>query len=815
MPQPSSARPASRPSTLPPLAARVSAVLAACAAAAPVLADGDLQEVIVTATRRDQRVTDIPYNISAVGAADLQSAGVTDLQSLTRMVPGLVSPDLGPRASSSINMLTIRGLNASSVNDHDQTIAAPLVSTYVDETPLFANLKMTDIERVEVLRGPQGTLYGSGSVGGTVRLIHAKPDPTTTLVEVTARGAKTANAADPDSAVDAIVNIPLGPALALRASAGYEKLAGFTDAASLAVLDSNRQPVLANPADPLNSPPLFTSARGVDAARVGYARAALRYLAGEHTELTLSYQHQTDSSDGFSQQHPGERYTQHLYVSQPGDTQTDLGALDLSVDFGFATLSSSSSYTRQSSTTTFDLTGLIEDLASLYGNYPRTLSPIDAVAHDQSFTQELRLVSTRSGPWEWVLGGYFNNRHQSFTQSEPILGFASWSEIPGSGRPPGCTVFDATTCPYPTFGDVIQFYNGGIRPSQNAYPDLNFTLDRHVAFRDLAAFNETTYHFSDRWQATAGARIFWQHYEQTLAQTLPMCGPFCSQSGTDPTGLTYDANAKGFRSQIFKLNSSYEVAPHTLVYATWSEGFRHGGVNALPTGGCFYCESSSLLTYKSDTARNTEVGIKGSFGGGSSYTLTVYNIDWTDPQIEASTIPGGFFFVVNGDKARSRGIESELAWRVSTSTRLSLGYSYTDAVLTRSFQRGDDDVAGYAGDRLPGVSRQQVTAAADYTVPLTGQASLHLHGDAAYRSSFWTSLPHSPTAAELPGFTLVNLRGGVAFGDSWQLDAFVSNLTNQAAATAIATVPGPDHNRVEYVGRPRTAGLELRYSFRP
>ena len=150
------------------LCSAISAILATAAAlqAAPLAAataTADIEEIIVTATRRDQSVADIPYNISAIGAADIQAAGITDLQGLTQRIPGLVSPDLGARAGSMNSVLTIRGLNASSVNTQDQNIAAPVVSTYVDETPLFANLKMTDIARVEVLRGPQGTLYGSGS----------------------------------------------------------------------------------------------------------------------------------------------------------------------------------------------------------------------------------------------------------------------------------------------------------------------------------------------------------------------------------------------------------------------------------------------------------------------------------------------------------------------------------------------------------------------------------------------------------------------------------------------------------------------------
>ena len=797
------------------LAATVSAILAGATQfdAAPVSA-GDIEEIIVTATRRDQSVSDIPYNISAIGAADIKDSGVTDLQGLTQMVPGLVSPDLGARAGSVNSALIIRGLNASAVNTQDQNIAAPVVSTYVDETPLFANLKVTDIARVEVLRGPQGTLYGSGSLGGTVRLIHNEPDPTAAGLDLSTRASHTANAANPSGAIDVIANLPINESMAFRTSFGFEKLGGFTNARSVAVLTGNSQPVLANPSDPLNSAPAFSEKRGIDWSNTWYVRGAWLWKAGDDVKFMLTYQHQTDQSGGFSQANPAYRYAQTLYVDQPGSFATDLGSIDVSIDAGFATVSSSSSFTNQTSTSQYDLTGLIESLAQLYGNYPRSLSPILVDSSDKAFTEELRFVSKDSGPWDWVAGAYYSSRRESLNQVEPILGFASWSQIPGSGRPPGCTVASAN-CPFPTFGDVIQFYQGGIRPSLNPYPDLNFTMDRQVKFSDVALFNEVSYRFTDKWQATAGGRIFWQHYDQALTQTLPMCGPFCSQSGTDPTGRTSDSQAKGFRSQIFKLNTSYEVAAHTLVYATWSEGFRRGGVNALPTGPCYYCENVGLLTYKPDEARNSEIGIKGSFGPGTSYTFTLYNIDWTNPQIEANTLLGGFDFVTNGTRARSRGVEAELGIPVSQTMRLELGYSYADSILTADFQAGIvPDIVGHSGDRLPGVSKQQATLALDYSQPLAGDRDIHGRIDASYRSDFWSSLPHTSTAIDLPGITLVNARAGFGFGKTWRVDAFVNNLTNQEAASAVSTVPGPAHDRALFVGRPRTIGVDINYSFK-
>lgn len=786
------------------LAGSISAILAAAAQLpTPAVAADDIGEIIVTATRRSESISDIPYNISAIGSADIAASGVTDLVGLAHMVPGLVTPDLGPRASNINGTLTIRGLNASSVNAQDQSLSVPVVSTYVDETPLFANLKMTDIARVEVLRGPQGTLYGSGSLGGTVRLIHNEPDPTTTEFDVSTRGSSTANAANPSEALDLIGNLPLGETVAVRASAGYERLAGFTDAGSVAEITANAQPVLADPADPLHSGLVFTQQRAIDWSNTWYARAALLWKPGDDLKFTLTYQHQTDQSGGYSEVNPAYRYEQTLYVDQPGSFQTDLGSLDVSKDAGFATISSNSSLTSQKSSSEYDLTGLFETVANYYGNYPRNLSPIYIASSDKDFTEELRLVSKNSGPWDWVTGAFYSDRKQTLDQYETLEGFGSWSQLPGSGQPAGCTV-QGPACPYPTFGDVIQYVNGGINPAQLPNPDLNFTFDRHVSFTDAALFNETSYHFTDQWQATAGGRIFWQHYSQNLEQDLPTS-----------TGLLSAANAKGFRNQIFKLNSSYEIAPHTLLYVTWSEGFRRGGVNALPIGSCFFCEIPALLTYKPDEARNTEIGIKGSLDGGASYTVTLYNIDWANPQIEANTLVGGFGFVTNGVSARSRGLEGELALPLSTSTKLELGYSYTDANLTAGFTAGAaPDLVGASGDRLPNVSKQQATLAIDYSTPLAEKREFHARLDAAYRSDFWTALPHSPFATDLPGFALLNARTGLGFGKGWRIDAFINNLTNQEAATSVSTVPGPAHDRANFIARPRTIGLELNYSFK-
>src|SRR2546430_2905785 len=169
-----------------------------------------LQEVTVTANRREESVLSVPYNISALTGSELQKSGAGDVQSLSTLVPGLQAPNEGLRGGQ-LPQFTVRGLNVSPNGDSSTTPGgeAPLVSVYSDNTPLEANLRMTDIARVEILRGPQSTLYGSGAVGGTVRLIHNQPDPTQTEFQVTVDGSQKPHAGHASRSVGTLFHIPV------------------------------------------------------------------------------------------------------------------------------------------------------------------------------------------------------------------------------------------------------------------------------------------------------------------------------------------------------------------------------------------------------------------------------------------------------------------------------------------------------------------------------------------------------------------------------------------------------------------------------
>jgi len=781
---------------------------------------GGLEEVTVTATRHTESVLNVPYNISAITGTDLKNAGAIDVQSLTTMVPGLQAPNGGLRGNQ-LPQFTIRGLNVSPNGESSTTPGgeAPLVSVYSDNTPLEANLKMTDIAQVEVLRGPQSTLYGSGAVGGTIRLIHNQPDTTQTIFQVTADTSATQHAEGPSGSIDTIFNIPISDSIALRGSAGWEGDSGYTDARSLVTLDSAEQPVLANPASPLTSGLTYHQQNGVDDGTVWYTRLAGLYKFSDAGQANLTIQHQQTIAGDYPYEEPGLSYEQDRDYREPLRNVTDLASFDVSQDLGFATISSTSSYTNQSERSVDDLSGLIEELNPiLYGNYPRVSSPLYDRDRIKTMTEEARLASDGDGPLKWVAGMWYSYQYAENSNYETIPGYASWAALPGSGAfPGGCTVYDATTCPNPTLDDVLLNELDATPPSDPipGHPaDGVFYYFEHSRFHDFSPlFGEVSYHITPKWQVTGGGRVILQRFAENIGQQIPVCGAICSQSQTDPAGSVAASSETTFHREVYKANTSYEIAPDTLLYYTWSQGFRRGGANGLPYGSCLFCVPASQLSYKPDLAVNNEVGVKGRISKFATYTVTLFNIDWEQPQISASEPVSGLGFISNAGSARSRGLESEVTVQAGSYTRLTLGYSYTDATLTSNFNVGNGAFVGEDGDRLPGVSKEQASAALDFEAPPIQEFSFHAHADVAYRSDFWTETPRSEDAALLSGYVLVNTRAGVSIGDKWRIDAYLNNVTgSQGISGYTYTAAFLPHNNAYLVSRPRTVGIQINYS---
>jgi outer membrane receptor protein involved in Fe transport len=812
-------------------------------------ADG-LAEIVVTASKRAQNLLDVPYNISAVTSAQIAKAGVSSVGDLIQLVPGVVQADQGPALYGSGNGIIMRGLNAQAIGSGEEQQVVPPVSTYLGDIPVFFPLTLTDIERVELLRGPQGTLYGSGSAGGTIRFIPKSPRLGETSVELNTSVGSTKNASQLNTDVNGVLNIPFGERLAIRTVAGYKRLAGFIDAVAL-IRTANGSalgsPTPAVPGD-LTSGFVLAPERDTNSSADWFVRSTARWKPVDHLTLDLTYHHQmthvadAQSSNPYwkagtidysARDFPGSRgpdiagipggglypngatvipdggdYRSTKFSKSPYDRKVDVVGLEGSYDVGFASLTSTTSYFDNKVDFLTDQTSFYLNvtnpaggtpLAALYGFYPRLTAPTFSNRDVKTFTEEFRIASTWNRSIDYVLGAYYSDE---------------------KGR------------------DLVSQYNPGITDFSNATTqfvanpqlgDLNWHAERNLKFLDKALFGELTWHVTPKLQTTVGSRVFWQSFTNTYFQELPICGAFCGDgvSANQNLGTSNIGQQRTFHDHIGKLNVSYDLFPGTKLYATYSEGFRRGGANAIATAG-YFASLPQYGTFKPDLAKNYEIGVKGSRAGRFNYTVAVYQIDWSNFQFQGIT-PSAMVAVFNGSKARSRGVELEGEFEITRGLVVTAGYSYIDAKLTQSFQIVDFPQYGYvnqlplvvgisgaAGDRLPGSPQHSGTLAVNYTVPLpwlgSGKWTLDLNSNASYRSSIIPAFPSSALfPSEVPATTIVNARAELDYAQSWSVDLSVSNVTNALGMSLAIPVDHAGPFSSANIAQPRTVTLGLHY----
>ena len=769
----------------------------------------ELEEIIVTATRRAESVINIPYNISATTEQQLDEAGVVDFSKLQQVVPGLIYNGGGIREGGSQNGFILRGLNTdrTSTSDSPYLTVSP-VSVYIDDTPVFANLHLTDIARVEVLRGPQGTLYGNGALGGTIRFIYNEPDPSAFSGSIQADTSHTNHSLGENYTIDGIVNIPLADALALRISAGHMFEDGFIEAKNLFVLDSAGVPVLRTPGAITTSLPVTYSQADVDDSEETYVHAALKYTTGPF-KILLSEHYQDEYAAGQSGDTEGVghvptafnsavtpgflnngfdaaippvygEYQTGIFVPQPYHRHIDLTALELTADFGFSTVTSSSSYLVNDSDAVQDLSGGYQtNLGAFYSGFPRLAVPSYRDTTEHTFTEEVRWVSAASGPLNWVLGAFYQDQRQFFSQQDDVLGWTTFASA--------------------LYGVPIT-------------TDTAFQYDRWMRFRDAAVFGELTYNITDRLQVTGGLRGFDQQLDISTITQLPICGAACSNNGTDPLGTTLGSEDSSHRRVLGKLNASYHVTADTMLYATASQGYRRGGANGLPTAGLF-AQNAGFVSFGPDTVLNYEIGVKGAPSRAFQFTADVFQENWNKPQLNILTPIGAFYAAVNGNKARSRGVELSVQSQISSDLTLSAAYTYTQAELTSTFEVADTTF-GADGTRLPGVPLNEVSLGADYREPLSGTLNFIAHADTAYRGAVPVALPGSlGGSAVVPGFWMSNANLGLE-QNAWRAVLYVDNLSNTRGITTMVppAAEGPRQD-VNWLSRPRTVGIRVRYKF--
>jgi len=786
-----------------------------------------LQEVVVTAQRREQSTMDVGYNISAISGDSLKQAGVVSVSDLAYMVPGLVVLDTGLVSPNSNNTFTIRGLSSADPSTQSSafpTMTTNTVTTYFGETPVFFQVPMTDIERVEVLRGPQGTLYGAGAVGGAIRFIPNRPTFDSVNGSINIDGGKTYNSDGTlNGGFNTTLNLPVNEMLAVRVVGSYEHLAGFIDRNTVR-FGPNGEPVARIPGDVSSGYLVDQYQYATNPSDQLMGRVSLRWKPNDWADLQVNYLHQTSraadqqfvspdwkggtvdytagtgGADALNYIPAGAKYTTTNLVRQPYAEQIDLVSFEPSFDFGLATFAASTSYYKIQATGTLDgdynytntVTGVLP-ATPYYKFYPRFTSPGATTNDKEAFTQELRVISKWDSPFNYILGLYYQWEYDLYNLAAYSPGIAAYGAATGS------------PVPNPQYGDET------------------FDYRRGTTFDDRAAFGELYYDVTKRWQLTGGFRIFSQSFHNHTTLVQPLCGAPCSDTG-DPLGTVVGDATDAVHHHLLKGSTLFKLTDNTNAYLTYSEGFRRGGGNGVPTAG-FFASLPQYATYQPDYAKSYEIGIKGQpLANRIRYTLDVFQIKVTNTQINGfsgSANP----IVYNGGDARSRGVEAELQARVTDPLTVSFGYAYTQAELTSA--KVIKDLPFYAnvlglppkviydlqpGDELPGVPKNSVTAASDYVFGFGAphqDASLRLHLNASYRSKAAGLIDlESPLYYTIPSIFILDARVTYETGTSWSLSAYTTNITNSTGSTAtIGSSVLPEVWGSQNIIRPRTIGL--------
>jgi iron complex outermembrane receptor protein len=730
-----------------------------------------LEEVIVTATRRAESIQNIPLNITSLNRALIERERIDNLSDIARRVPGLTVVDQGPRSG---NTLTVRGLNVDSVAAPDlNNNGGGAVATYVGEVPIYVDLKLNDIERVEVLLGPQGTLYGAGTLAGAIRYIPNKPQSDALSYELRGDLYGLSHSDGTGYEAGGTVNVPIiEDKLALRASLDYLDDPGFIDYNYLV-----RNPGVSNPQPlPADSDENTKSQKDANTQQTWSGRLALRYT-GDRLDSTLSYYYQ-DMDIGGRQVNYRDSFGTGKYESaarfeEPNKRKNELVSLETVADLGFADLTSATGYNEYTEKGQRDQTDFLLRAQYGYEFFPSFVAFTRENADEDTFTQELRLVSNGDGPFNWIAGGFYSHFKIDAMSQE--------------------------------------FY-----PGIDVFP-LGFVSSLEEKTTETAAFGELGYEITDAWQVTVGARWFNFDFDSTTGVAFPLGSP-------DPVDLMTESYDVDDDDVIYKFNTSYTFSDDIMGYLTVSQGYRLGGLNPRPLCGNppqGECISAEEQLIKPDTTTNYELGVHSQlFDNTLLLNASVYYIDWNDVRIITEAENASIDIFSNGGSAESTGIELQSQWLVTSRFSVTGAYSYNKAELTDDAPRLVDGEDAYDGDRLPGTPENQLFLGTNYALPLNDGSHVDLDWSMTYQSNVITKVGKRDNGESLSGFALHNV-SATWFKDSWTVALYADNVFDKYAETGVRG----DSGDIEEVGlfdsryyfhhvvRPRQFGMRLRYNF--
>ena len=772
-----------------------------------------LDEIVVTAQKRAGSVQDTPFSVSATSEAQIRNSGASNIADFARNIAGLTIADLGPGQSQ----IAIRGISSGQVI-RDQPGVKEQVGVYLDESPISValftpDLELFDLDRVEVLRGPQGTLFGAGSEAGTVRYITTQPK-LGALEGIADASVEVPKGGNVGGSGRLAVNLPLGNTAAARIVIYEHHLPGFIDA--IQPDGSTKQDVN-------------------DGDRSGI-RASILWKPTEQISITPRIIYQNLTTHGYPREDAynilGNAYMttqpkvvigeRQQYTQQREGITDDFGLADLKIeyDLGSATLTSVSSYTHRKVTVLRDATQLTGSVTyDVFGQIPqvRISSPLFDRTRLNVLSEELRLSSNGKEMVDWLVGGFFQHVGRHYGQDLPTPGYDALNA--GANFPLGPNPAGLIDTPF--------------------YSDINYHLQQY------AAFGEATWHITDQLGLTGGLRYY--HYKED--RVLNFNGVFAA--ATPPGGVPGEVDAHGVSPRGIL---SFKVNEDAQFNAQVSKGFRLGGINDpinLPL-----CSAQDKVEFggqgnwKDETSKNYEIGGKFRFLE-RRVTLNV-SAFYTDIQNLQATVTAGTCssrLIFNVPAAQSHGIEMELFAHPNSTWDFGLSATWIDASLKGSVTSTSASgvvtvIGGLAdGNRLPTAPQIQAVGSVGYTLPLQSARDFFSVFTVQYVGSSYSQFENEksgfgqiggqagdPNAARLigyggvpsgtvisfdarlPAYSLGNLRAGVRT-DRWEFAGYLNNLWDTNAHLALDYERGRSA-RVGYLtNQPRTIGVAAQYKF--
>ncbi|MDE2296152.1 MAG: TonB-dependent receptor [Gammaproteobacteria bacterium] len=745
------------------LAGAASARPAARGPAAIDTSSGELSQIVVTAEKRRSTVQKTPISITALSGAELQAAGLTNMLAVAQQVPGLSFKTAGPGQTE----FEMRGLTSTGGE-------SPTVGFYLDETALtppamaqngkvVIDPDLYDLNRIEVLRGPQGTLYGAGSMGGTVKLVTNPPVLGRFAASAELMGSGTEGGGF-NHTLNGMLNAPLGSRAALRLVATDKHVSGWIarDVLSPFPLEVNnstqRGDVRAAPIVQQFKHSNWESLKG------GRATLLLQPTDRFSAKAGVFYQRIKQGGPNTIDVPPGDEvHYQPFSVAEPFQDVFNLYTLDLKYDFdGFQVISATANWTRRqvqtqdiSEAMQFYIGGFLGPPASFPFSTAAGGLGAGSISEDdysRQVSEELRVASTGNGPFQWLVGGYYAS-------------------------------FRATS-------HVYSYYDGF-----TALFGTNNLADNHRALGvdQYALFGEASYRLPDHLKATLGARYFTYHSNSATSVSG------ISANGTSATLYGLAANS----GVTPKVNLAYIPNGNLTVYANIAKGFRPGGPNSPIPPPC----SPAPTQFGPDNVWSYELGEKARlFDRRASLNSDVYYELWNDVQQQVS--PGcGYKFTTNAGKAKAYGAELELAVDLTADWLISQNVGYTHATNSTTVP-----AAGVvAGDRLLDVPQWTANTTLSYRRPWRGALAFVARATNSYYGSVQDI---TFTRNTLPSYDLVGVRAGLESG-RWAATLFIDNLTNRRAYlsdTGALSANISILNRVA-TNQPRTYGLDLSAHF--